>query len=73
VPFQAVASHGALSEQLVRQSDSISEIDALDRIAQSRGRGGVLGDVPQAQCERDRALLAVCCSGPSQIESGTPM
>jgi hypothetical protein len=25
-----------------------------------------------APCERNRALLARCCSGPSQFESGTP-
>jgi len=82
------------SEQLARQSDPIAVIDALNRIAQSRGLGGVLGtwrrppkkddrhayrlggnvfwhgDVPQAQCERNRALLAGCCSG--QFDSGTP-
>jgi hypothetical protein len=59
-----------LSEQLARQSDSISAIDALDRIARSRGLGGVHGDVPRAQCERDRALRAACGSG--QFDSGTP-
>src|SRR5262249_32795331 len=32
-----------LSEQLARQSDSISAIDALDRIAQSQDLGGVPG------------------------------
>jgi len=94
-----------LSEQFARQSDSISAIDALDRIARSQDLGGVPGawrllpktddqdrrsrqtigtliawvgnvfwhrELPEAQCERDRALLAVCCSGPSQFESGTP-
>jgi hypothetical protein len=58
-----------LSEQLARRSDSISVIDALDRMAQSRGRGGVHSDVPQAQCERNRALLPACCLG--QFDSGT--
>jgi len=32
-----------LSEQLARQSDPIAVIDALNRIAQSRDLGGVLG------------------------------
>jgi hypothetical protein len=66
VPFQAIASHGALSAQLARRSDSIFAIDALDRRAQSRGLGGV----PRAQCERNRALLPACCLG--QFDSGTP-
>jgi hypothetical protein len=69
-----------LSAQLARQSEPMAVIDALDRIAQSRRLGGVPGagrlppkkDVPQAQCELNRALLAVCCSAPSQFESGTP-
>jgi len=72
VPSRLVPATVQLSEQLARHSDSISVIDALDRIAQSCGRGGVLGahgDVPQAQCERNRALLAACCLG--QFDSGT--
>jgi hypothetical protein len=60
------------SEQLARRSDPMAVIDALNRIAQSRGFGGGHGDAPQAQCERNRALLAVCCSGPGQFDSGTP-
>jgi hypothetical protein len=62
-----------LSAQLARQSDPMAVIDVLNRIAQSRGLGGVLGahgDLPRAQCERNRALLAVCCSG--RFDSGTP-
>jgi len=66
VPSRLLPATVQLSKQLARQSDSISVIDALDRIAQSRGRGGV----PRAQCERNRALLAACGSG--QFESGTP-
>lgn len=94
LPSRLLPATVQLSEQLARQSDPIAVIDALNRIAQSRGLGGVLGawrrppkkddrhayrlggnvfwhgDVPQAQCERNRALLAGCCSG--QFDSGTP-
>ena len=96
MPSRLLPATVQLSEQLARQSDPIAVIDALNRIAQSRSLGGVLGawrpppkkndwdayrlggnvfwhgDVPQAQCERNRALLAVCCSGPGQFDSGTP-
>ena len=69
MPSRLVPATVQLSAQLARQRDPMAVIDALDRIAQSRGFGGVHGDVPQAQCERNRALLAACCSG--RFESGT--
>jgi len=80
MPSRLAPATVQLGAQLARQSAPIALIDALNRIAQSRGLGGMPGgwrlppktDVPQAQCDRDRALLAVCCSAPSQFESGTP-
>jgi hypothetical protein len=69
VPSRLLPATVQLNAQLARQSDPMAVIDALNRRAQSRGLGGVHGDVPQAQCERNRALLVVC-SG--QFDSGTP-
>jgi hypothetical protein len=54
-----------LSAQLARQRDPMAVIDALNR-----ARPFWHGDVPQAQCERNRALLAACCSG--RFDSCTP-
>ena len=78
MPSRLAPATVQLSAQLARQRDPIAVIDALDRIAQSRGLGGMPGgwwlppkkDVPQAQCERNRALLAACCAG--RFDSGRP-
>src|SRR5262249_42082116 len=96
MPSRLLPATVPLGEQFARHGDPVAAVDALNRIARSRGLGGVLGawrlppktddwdahrlsgnvfwhgELLQAQCERNRALLAVCCSGPSRFDSGKP-